>query len=188
LRQHTGGKLYGQTNTGGANGLGALFSFDVGMKAFVTELPASGKVAKAVGILGGGFTGTTGVNFNGTNATFSVVSNTYISTTVPTGATTGTINVVTPSGTLKSNLKFRVTPAIVSFSPPSGHVGASVVITGNSFTGATKVTFGGIAATAFTVNSYTQITATVPVGAITGKIQVITPGGNATSATVFTVN
>jgi uncharacterized repeat protein (TIGR03803 family) len=188
LRQHTSGKLYGQTNAGGANGLGALFSFDAGMKSFVAELPAVGKVAKAVGILGGGFTGTTSVNFNNTNAAFTVVSSSYISTTVPTGATTGTINVVTPTGTLKSNLKFRVTPAIVSFTPPSGHVGASVVITGNSFTGATKVTFGGVGATTFTVNSYTQITATVPVGAVTGKIQIITPGGTATSATGFTVN
>ena len=89
---------------------------------------------------------------------------------------------------MKSNLKFRVTPAIVNFTPPNGPVGTSVVITGNSFTGATKVTFGGIAATAFTVNSYTKITATVPVGAVTGKIQVITPGGTAPSVTVFTVN
>jgi uncharacterized repeat protein (TIGR03803 family) len=188
LRQHTNGKLYGQANAGGANSLGTLFTFDVGMKAFISELPTLGKVAKPVGILGGGLTGTTSVNFNGTNATYSVVSDTYISTSVPSGATTGSINAVTPGGTLKSNLKFRVTPAILSFTPPNGPVGTSVVITGNSFTGATKVTFGGIAATSFTVNSYTQITATVPVGAVTGKIQVITPGGTATSATAFTVN
>lgn len=188
LRQHTNGKLYGQANAGGANSLGTLFSFDVGMKAFISELPTSGKVAKSVGILGGGLTGTTSVNFNGTNATYSVVSDTYISTSVPSGATTGSINAVTPGGTLKSNLKFRVTPTIVSFTPPNGPVGTSVTITGNSLTGATKVTFGGVKATVFTVNSYTQITATVPVGAVTGKIQVTTPGGTATSSTAFTVN
>jgi uncharacterized repeat protein (TIGR03803 family) len=188
LRQHTNGKLYGQANAGGANSLGTLFSFDVGMKAFISELPSLGKVAKPVGILGGGLTGTTSLNFNGTSATYSVVSDTYISTSVPSGATTGSINAVTPGGTLKSNLKFRVTPVILSFTPPNGPVGTSVVITGNSFTGATKVTFGGIAATAFTVNSYTQITATVPAGAVTGKIQVTTAGGTATSSGVFTVH
>ncbi len=61
------------------------------------------------------------------------------------------------------------------------------MVTGNSFIGATKVTFGSKKAV-FTVNSYTQITATVPTGAVTGKIQVTTPGGTAVSGTVFTVN
>jgi len=89
LRQHTNGKFYGETNAGGGNSLGTIFSFDVGLKPFISELPTSGKVAKSVGILGGGFTGTTSVNFNVTNATFTVVSNTYLSTTVPSGATTG---------------------------------------------------------------------------------------------------
>jgi hypothetical protein len=37
------------------------------------------------------------------------------------------------------------------------------------------------------VNSATQITATVPVGAVTGKISVTTPGGTGTSAMNFTV-
>jgi hypothetical protein len=52
----------------------------------------------------------------------------------------------------------------------------------------TKVTFGGVAATSFTVNSDTRVTATVPAGAKTGKIAVTTKGGNATSTTSFTVN
>lgn len=188
LRQHTNGKFYGLANGGGVNNLGAIFSYDLGLKPFLATLPTSGKVAKAVGILGGGFTGTTNVNFNGTNATFTVSSNTYITTSVPNGATTGLVNATTPGGALKSIQKFRVTPAIVSLSPSSGIVGSTVTITGNSFTGATKVTFGVGKAAVFTVNSYTQITATVPVGAVTGKISVNTPGGAATSPTVFTVN
>jgi hypothetical protein len=53
--------------------------------------------------------------------------------------------------------------------------------------GATKVTFGGVKATNFTVNSGSQITATVPQGAVTGKIKVTTPGGTATSKGLFTV-
>jgi len=62
-----------------------------------------------------------------------------------------------------------------------------VVITGQSLTGATKVKFNGVAATSFTVNSNTQVTATVPTGATTGKIKVTTAGGTATSSTNFTV-
>jgi hypothetical protein len=56
-----------------------------------------------------------------------------------------------------------------------------------SLTGATKVTFGGVAATSFTVVSNTEVTATVPTGAKTGTIVITTPGGTATSATSFSV-
>jgi hypothetical protein len=38
-----------------------------------------------------------------------VVSKSEITTTVPTGATTGTVEVKTPKKTLKSNVVFRVT-------------------------------------------------------------------------------
>jgi hypothetical protein len=78
-------------------------------------------------------------------------------------------------------------PAISSFSPTSGPAGTKVVITGQSLTGATSVTFGGVKATSFTLNSDTQITATVPAGAKTGTIGVTTPGGTATSAGTFSV-
>jgi len=188
LRQHTNGKLYGEANSGGANSLGALFNYALGLKPFISALPTSGKVAKGVGILGTGLTGTTSVSFNGTSTTFHVVSDNYLTTSVPAGATSGYITAVTPGGTLKSNQKFRVTPVILSFSPPNGAVGTSVTINGTSFTGASKVTFGGGKTAVPLVGSDSQITATVPAGAVTGKIQVTTPGGRATSPTVFTVN
>jgi hypothetical protein len=62
-----------------------------------------------------------------------------------------------------------------------------VVITGEALTGATGVTFGGVHARNFTVESNTEIRATVPVGARTGKIGVTTPGGMATSTETFRV-
>jgi len=80
-----------------------------------------------------------------------------------------------------------VTPQITSFTPTSGPVGTVVTIAGSSLTQASIVRFGGVKAASFTVNTDTQITATVPTGAVTGKIVVTTAGGTATSSTNFTV-
>ena len=77
-------------------------------------------------------------------------------------------------------------PTISGFSPASGAVGSSVTVTGTNFTGATSVKFNGQAAS-FTVNSSTQITATVPNCSSTGTISVTTAGGTANSASSFSV-
>ena len=190
--QHTNGTLFGDTYGGGSGKLcfcGVLYSLNMGLGPFVSFVGPlfEGKVGKTIEILGQSFTGATKVSFHGVTATFTVVSDSYLTAVVPAGATTGSVTVNTPGGTLTSNRIFRVTPVILSFSPTSGSVGTPVTITGASFTGATKVTFGGIKATTFSVDSDTQITATVPTGAKTGKIQVTTPGGAATSPGVFTV-
>jgi uncharacterized repeat protein (TIGR03803 family) len=110
LVQATNGNFYGTTTLGGADDDGTVFSLAVGLGPFVETEPTSGKVGKAVKILGTDLTGTTSVAFNGTAATFKVVSSTEITTTVPTGATTGTVAVTTPSGTLNSNVVFQVVP------------------------------------------------------------------------------
>jgi uncharacterized repeat protein (TIGR03803 family) len=188
LKQHTNGKFYGEATTGGSAGHGTLFSFDAGLGPFITLHPTSGPVGQAVDILGQGLSQSTSVRFTpNVPANASVFADTYMTATVPNNATTGPVKVLLTHGHLTSNQKFLVTPVVLSFSPPSGPVGTPVVITGNSFTGATKVTFGSKKA-AFSVDSYTQITATVPAGAVTGKIQVTTPGGTATSSATFTVN
>jgi uncharacterized repeat protein (TIGR03803 family) len=189
LLQHTNGAFYGDTFEGGdpSSGCGVFYSWNQGLKPFASLVFTSSKVGKLVQVLGQGFTGTTAVSFNGVAARFTVVADTYLTALVPTGATTGSVTVTTPGGTLTSNKKFRVTPQILSFNPPSGPVGTAVTITGVSLTQATKVTFGAVNATIFTVNSDTQITATVPTGAKTGKIVVTTPGGTATSSGTFTV-
>jgi len=192
LFQHTTGILYGDTNSGGTGNpcaCGVLYSLSMGLGPFVRFVGPqfSGKVGKSIEILGQGFTGTSKVSFHGVAASFAVVSDSYLTATVPAGATTGSVTVTTPGGTLTSNRVFRVTPAILSFSPTSGPVGTPVTITGVSFTGAKSVTFGGVKAITFSVDSDTQITATIPTGAKTGKIQVTTPGGTVTSPAVFTV-
>ncbi len=107
LVQATDGNLYG-TAGGGADGCGTIFRLSVGLGPFVKTLPASAKVGAAISILGTNLTGSTGVTFNGTAAAFTVVSQSLIRATVPTGATTGKVQVVTPNGTLSSNLAFRI--------------------------------------------------------------------------------
>ena len=163
-----------------------FYSLDTGLDPFVKLVEGKGKVAAKVGILGQGFTSATSVKFNGAAAAFTKVSDTYIVATVPAAAKSGSVSVTTSEGILESSNTFLVTPAIKTIAPASGPVGTSVMITGTGFTGATKVTVGGVSAT-FTVNSASQITAKVPVGAKTGKIVVTTPGGTATSTSTFTL-
>jgi uncharacterized repeat protein (TIGR03803 family) len=108
LVQDTNGSLYGTTYGGGANGDGTVFRLAVGLGSFLETQPASGVAGTAVDILGSGLTGATSVTFNGTAAVFTVVSSSEITTTVPAGATSGKVKVVTPSRTLSSDLSFRV--------------------------------------------------------------------------------
>jgi uncharacterized repeat protein (TIGR03803 family) len=106
--QATNGIFYGQTTEGGSGGQGTIFSLSLGLNPFVETAPTNGKVGTKVIILGNKLTGSTKVTFNGKTATFKVVSNTEITATVPTGATTGPVKVTTPSGTLTSNVNFLV--------------------------------------------------------------------------------
>ena len=110
LAQDTNGKFYGTAYYGGADSDGTVFSLSVGLGPFVETQPTSGKEGAAVKILGTNLTGATSVTFNGTAAVFGVVSSSEIMTIVPAGATTGKVKVVTPLGTLSSNVPFRVLP------------------------------------------------------------------------------
>jgi uncharacterized repeat protein (TIGR03803 family) len=110
LFQATNGDFYGTAYEGGEFGCGTVFSFSVGLGPFVKTLPHSGMVGAAIIILGTDLTGTTSVSFNGTPAAFEVVSATQITTTVPAGATTGRIQVITPGGALFSGGPFLVLP------------------------------------------------------------------------------
>jgi uncharacterized repeat protein (TIGR03803 family) len=74
LVQATDGDFCGTTWGGGAIGLGTVFRLSVGLGPFVETRPTSGKVGKAVKILGTDLTGATSVTFNGTAAGFKVVS------------------------------------------------------------------------------------------------------------------
>jgi len=108
LVQDTNGTFYGTTFIGGANGYGTVYSLSVGSGPFVETVPTSGKVGAAVKILGSSLTGATSVTFNGTAAVFTVVSSSEITTTVPSGATSGAVKVTTPHSMLSSNVPFVI--------------------------------------------------------------------------------
>jgi hypothetical protein len=108
--QSTNGKIYGLTAFGGASNFGVVYGFDDDLKSSVKTLPELAKVGKTIEFLGQGFKGTTSVSFNGTAAIFTVKSSTYLTATVPSGATTGFVTVTTPGGRLASGKKFKILP------------------------------------------------------------------------------
>ena len=110
LLQATNGAFYGTTAGGGSTGDGTIFSLSTGLAPFVKSVPNAGRVGIHVNILGNSLTGTTSVTFNGTPATFIVVSDTQIRAIVPSGATTGQVDVTTPTAQLTSNIPFQVIP------------------------------------------------------------------------------
>jgi hypothetical protein len=104
--QATNGILYGTTAQPGKDGM--IYEWLTRLSSFVETLPTSAAAGTAVTILGANLTGSSAVSFNGTAATFTLVSDTEITTTVPAGSTTGTVTVTTPKGTLSSNVVFTI--------------------------------------------------------------------------------
>ena len=70
---------------------------------------------------------------------------------------------------------------------PRGTIGTAIGIFGQDFTGASGVSFNGVAATNFTVESDYYLTATIPTGATTGYVTVSTPSGSLKSSVKLTV-
>jgi hypothetical protein len=161
----------------------------------ITPLTGSTGGGSSVVITGANFLGITGVSFGGTSATsFTVNSTTQITATTPARAAGASqVQVTNPGGsaTSPSNFTYFAPPSISSISPNTGSNvgGTTVVITGTNLTGVTAVRFGAAAATSFTVNSATQITAITPVGTIgTVTVQVVAPGGNANGSFTYSVS
>lgn len=137
LLQATDGNLYGLTQNGGTYnaacpaGCGTVFKFSTGLGPFVKTRTSSGLVGAAVNIFGTDLTGATSVTFNGTAASFVVKSATEITATVPAGATTGVVQVVTPNATVSSKVPYTVLSKTATpvFKPAAGTYGAAQTVT-----------------------------------------------------------
>ena len=112
---------------------------------------------------------------------------------IPSGATTGPISVIVGATTVSSFASFTVgaspAPTISNFSPTVGTAGTAVTITGTNYDTTptkNKVTFSPAYAVVTTASA-TSLTATVPVGAQSGKIGVTTVNGNVLSTNEFFV-
>jgi uncharacterized repeat protein (TIGR03803 family) len=158
LVQGTDGSFYGATYWGGANSDGGYGS------GTVFKITASGALTTLHSFDGLDGGGPYASLIQGTDGDFYGTTANY--------------------GTVYS-ISMGLSP-FVKMLPHVGKVGGAVKILGTDLTGATSVNFNGTAAL-FTVVSATEITATVPAGATTGRIQVATPGGALFSGGQFLV-
>ena len=120
------------------------------------------------------------MSFGGTAAaSVSVSSDSSLTAVVPAHAA-GTVDVVVsgPGGssptTSADKYTYTSTPSITGIFPAAGPPagGATITITGGGFTGATKVSFGTVAASGLAVVSDNQLTVTAPPGTGTAAIRV----------------
>ena len=143
--------------------------------------PTTATQGDTITITGTGFTNASYIYFGGNNAaSFKVINDNTIKAVVGAGKS-GNVTVYTSVGSsiLAGFTYIAPVPTITSLSSNSATKGGYISIYGTGFTGATSVTFGGVPASSFYVNSDTYLYAYVGNGA-TGIVSVITPGGTAT--------
>ena len=154
------------------------------------------KAGGALTINGNHLTGTTSVTINGQPVTsFKVTSDAKITAVVPLSVASGTHNLVVTNPANSAMISFTriVVPQIdvngvtPDHGPANVDATTMVDISGTGFTGVTSVKFNGKPATTFNVTNDADISATVPVGATTGKVSVTNVAGTDTSDTPFTV-
>jgi hypothetical protein len=193
------------TTPGGTATLIGGFTVSPAPPTISSVSPNNGTQGQSLGVIitGAYFTGATTVSFGAgiTVNSFTVVSPTQITASISIGAAAAAglrdVSVTTPGGTATLISGFSIIqapPTISSVSPNEGTQGETlgVIITGAYFNGATTVSFGsGITVSSFTVNSATQITASIFIGGVAPagarNVSVITPGGTGTLTGGFTV-
>lgn len=158
--------------------------------------PNSGPVGTPVTLEGSGFSSTPSSNlvyFNGTQAAVTSATADRLVVAVPGSATTGSITVTAPGGSVASSEPFAVVtstaPTITGFSPSIGGAGTALTITGTNFEASMPHDRVALNVTRAwpTAASSTAIDTSVPSGAGSGRISVATPSGSAVSTADFFV-
>ena len=161
--------------------------------SIIAFTPSTGPVGTVVTISGTGFSSTASQNtvkFRGVMATVTSASATQLVAKVPSGATTGTISVITPTGSATSATSFTVgakPPTISGFSPTIATVGTAVTLLGTNFdpTPATNTVRFNVTPSAVTAGTKTSLATSVPSGGTSGHLSVTTSGGTAVSSEDF---
>lgn len=177
----TGAVTVTVTNTDGS--ATTTYTYATGLTLSPTQGPSGG--GTTVGIYSSNLSATTAVHFGSKLATsFTQVSGTQVNAVAPSGSGSAGVTVTTLGGTSSpANYFYLSPPSLISLSPSSGAQagGTTVTINGTNLYTTTGVTFGGTAATSFTVVSNSQITAVTPAGTTPGSVAVAvtTNGGSA---------
>jgi hypothetical protein len=103
----------------------------------------------------------------------------------------GTATIGGPGGGAVFSLDFGLPqprPSVAQLAPASGAPGQQILLWGSHLLGATSVTFNGVPAAAFQVNSTQAVMATVPAGATTGPVTITTANGSVTTKQDFTAH
>lgn len=154
--------------------------------------PTSARTGTRVTLTGSHFTGATAVSFGGIVSTeFVTHSDTRMTVRVPSGAVSGRIRVIAPSGTAVSVGVFAVKARIVRINPVVGKRRARVVIKGSGFgakRGGSIIRFGTVKCGGYISWSRTQIVCRVPAKVPIGQLLVRMSTSSGRSNTVaFTV-
>lgn len=164
-------------NSAGAGSLDG-FTFIHATPIISSFSPTSTTKGSSVIIYGSYFRDILEVKFGGVPAaSFVVVSQQQIKAIVGEGAS-GAVTVTNAGGTGSRDGFIFLQPVITSFTPVQAPRGVTITINGANFEYANQISFGGVAATIFTVISSSKITAIVPPGAASGSIKVTSPLGS----------
>lgn len=193
----------------GRNASGSADSPAIVAKAMINQLPvanAGGDLTITLPTSSAQLMGT------GTDADGRIVDQKWDQTIGPTPAalSTPTLLNTAVSGLVEGTYQFRLTvtddrggtdtslvtitvkaqgaPRVTGFTPGSGPVGATVVLSGSGFLNATAVALNGVVVSTFSITSDTSLSATVPTNATTGRWSVTAAGGTGTSTGSFTVS
>jgi large repetitive protein len=151
--------------------------------------PAKGSSGMEIVLKGKYFRTISLVTFGDTDiTTFALKTDTTAKVTIPS-LDLGVVDVtVTTDGGTSEKFTFTIVgkPEITSLLPIIGPIGKVVTIKGKFFEEASKVFFGEGQAE-FQIKDAATIEATVPATATTGKVKVVTPGGEAISTATYTI-
>ncbi len=139
--------------------------------------PPSAAEGSIVKINGANFTNASEVKFGGKPAFSFVVNSPELITAVVGDGESGPVFVKGPGGEVsKDGFTFIETLRLLSFTPAIGTNETKVVIKGSKFRNVVQVSFGGVPARSFKVDSLTQISAVVGTGG-SGEVSVRTAEG-----------
>jgi uncharacterized repeat protein (TIGR03803 family) len=204
LIQGTDGNFYGMTYQGGSDSGGTVFKMTpagtVTVLASFNGSNGQNPMGSALVELGGNFYGTTVYGGGGfQSGTIFEITPTGLVTDLYTPPPSQSSLMLAPNGVFYGEISVGGTSAdgtlftlnlfsgSVEIIPASGDVGIKVVIRGSGLSGATGVSFNGTAAKFMVVNG-SEITAMVPIGAVSGPVIITSPAGTLASSVPFLVN